>query len=126
MAFRFKDKDFFQPGLNQAEARFWSLKIHKAIDSRGTRSSIKFTDEDDDDNYPCYEGGNLEPTMEMIVEEIDEDDNLDEESRSQTYKILVEKSNIIPEHNPYSNQTTGNSDTLNQDNCPGKQYNTHK
>ena len=49
--FRFKDKDFFQPGLNQAEARFWKLKIHKEIDRRGTRSSIKFTDEEDLDSY---------------------------------------------------------------------------
>eukprot|EP00092_Neocalanus_flemingeri_P012605 GFUD01013586.1.p1 GENE.GFUD01013586.1~~GFUD01013586.1.p1 ORF type:complete len:132 (+),score=52.17 GFUD01013586.1:138-533(+) len=46
--FRFKDKDFFQPGLNQAEARFWKLKIHKELDRRGTQSSIKFTDEEDD------------------------------------------------------------------------------
>jgi len=119
--FRFKDKDFFQPGLNQAEARFWRLKIHKEIDRRGTRSSIKFTDEDDD-----MEGVVLEPTMEMIAEEIDEDDNLDEEIGSQTYKILVEKSDIIPEHNPYSNKTAENSGTLNQYSTPDKQYNTHK
>merc|ERR1711892_764934 len=46
--FRFKDKDFFQPGLNQAEARFWKLKIHKEIDRRGTKSSIRFTEDEED------------------------------------------------------------------------------
>jgi len=115
--FRFKDKDFFQPGLNQAEARFWRLKIHKEIDKRGTRSSIKLSDEDDDENPSA------EPTMEMIVEEIDGDDNLDEELGRQTYQILVEKSDVIPEqNNPYSKQTTGNSGTLNQYNTTDKQY----
>merc|ERR1719244_1152480 len=73
------------------------------------------------------EGVVLEPTMEMIAEEIVENDNLDEELGSQTYKIIVEKSDIIPEHNPYSNKTAGNSGTLNQYSTPDKQYmNTHK
>merc|ERR1712013_486949 len=115
--FRFKDKDFFQPGLNQAEARFWRLKIHKEIDKRGTRSSIKLTDENDD------EKPSEEPTMEIIVEDIDGDDNLDEELGRETYKIFVEKSDVIPEHNnSYSKQTTGNSGTLNQYNNTEKQY----
>merc|ERR1712013_120659 len=114
--FRFKDKDFFQPGLNQAEARFWRLKIHKEIDKRGTRSSIKLSDENDD------EKPSEEPTMEIILEEIDGDDNLDEELGRENYKNFVEKSDVIPEHNnPYSKQTTGNSGTLNQYNNTGKQ-----
>ena len=38
---RFKDEAFFQTGRNNAEARFWKLKIHEA-DRRGTNSSINF------------------------------------------------------------------------------------
>ena len=39
--FRFKDKDFFQTGQSQAEARFWKMKIHEEGDRRGTKSSIQ-------------------------------------------------------------------------------------
>ena len=38
--FRFKDKEFFQTGQNQAEARFWKMRIHEEKDVRGLKSSI--------------------------------------------------------------------------------------
>ena len=74
--FRFKDKDFFQPGLNQAEARFWKLKIHKEIDRRGTKSSIRFTEDEEDlekDRASSVQG------MKVTGEDTDEEDLADGE-----------------------------------------------
>ena len=45
--FRFKDKDFFQTGQSQAEARFWKMKIHEEKDRRGTKSSFHLQREDE-------------------------------------------------------------------------------
>merc|ERR1712106_388559 len=74
--FRFKDKDFFQPGLNQAEARFWKLKIHKEIDRRGTKSSIRFTEDEEDLEKDC---ASSVQSMQIIVEDTDDEDHSDQE-----------------------------------------------
>merc|ERR1711892_673804 len=77
--FRFKDKDFFQPGLNQAEARFWKLKIHKEIDRRGTKSSIRFTEEEEDLEKDRASRASSVQGMKVIGEDTDEEDLADGE-----------------------------------------------
>ena len=47
--FRFKNKDFFQTGQSQAEARFWKMKIHEEKDKRGTKSSFHHHEEEEID-----------------------------------------------------------------------------
>merc|ERR1712106_1316876 len=74
--FRFKDKDFFQPGLNQAEARFWKLKIHKEIDRRGTKSSIRFTEDEEDLEKDC---ASSVQSMKVTGEDTDDEDHSDQE-----------------------------------------------
>ena len=97
--FRFKDKDFFQPGQSQAEARFWKIKIHEEQDRRGIRSSINLVKEE----------GNLETNV--VVEELDtytseqqildnEEDNQDGSEEAQAepkvgknYELVLKKEN---------------------------------
>lgn len=69
--FRFKDRDFFQAGRNNAEARFWSMKIHEE-DRRGVKSSIDLGGSDGDS------------VKEDIASETRESvDDIDEEGKGQ-------------------------------------------
>jgi hypothetical protein len=109
--FRFKDKDFFQPGLNQAEARFWKLKIHKETDRRGTRSSIKFTDEEVDlDSY--IEKDCEIPRQDMEIVEEDEGEEREEDSSKDSYKKSEEPSgNMFVQESQYKYRATSPDST---------------
>eukprot|EP00092_Neocalanus_flemingeri_P019445 GFUD01021063.1.p1 GENE.GFUD01021063.1~~GFUD01021063.1.p1 ORF type:complete len:229 (+),score=73.58 GFUD01021063.1:113-799(+) len=113
--FRFKDKDFFQPGLNQAEARFWKLKIHKEVDRRGTQSSIKFIDVDEDlgSHSNIYEKDCKIPELSKTLQE--EYDDWEEETEGETSSPEIHHKpaqsvehprRMIPdEHEQYQNNT---------------------
>jgi len=75
--FRYKDEpSFFQTGRNNAEARFWQLKIHEDVDRRQTKSSIEFGSDGDsvkDHGEVNKESTEDEGSKDGDIEEEDDD-----------------------------------------------------